>query len=219
MSSPFATECPKCGQRAPIVLRGLESRCSACGAPRFLLGGPNVSLAGQPARVGGAAASIVGLAVLVLGLSSSAGVWFLLQSIWPTHAVGWALAVPMAAASLLFGLLLLLGGSKLRRHGAERQQAVQLDAVKGLVQHRRGPVTAQEVAQALELPEAQADLLLTRLAQQAATDVTVDVDQQGRVAYDFQGEERRWRVLEEAALAEEEAEGALDTPAERLKRR
>lgn len=216
MSSPFATECPKCGQRAPIVLRGLESRCSACGAPRFLLGGPNVSFAGQPARVGGVAASIVGLAVLVLGLSSSAGVWFLLQSIWPTHAVGWALAVPMAAASLLFGLLLLLGGSKLRRHGAERQQAVQLDAVKGLVQHRRGPVTAQEVAQALELPEAQADLLLTRLAQQAATDVTVDVDQQGRVAYDFQGEERRWRVLEEAAELEEEAQ---DAPAERLKRR
>lgn len=215
MSSPFATECPKCGQRAPIVLRGLDSRCSACGAPRFLLGGPNVSFAGQPARVGGAAASIAGTSVLVLGLSSAAGVWFLLQSIWPTHAFGWALALPMAAASLLFGSLLLFGGSKLRRHGAERQQAVQLEAVKGFVQHRRGPVTAQEVASSLDLPEAQADLLLTQLAQKTATDVTVDVDAQGRVAYDFQGEERRWRVLEEEAEREDEASDA----AERLNRR
>ena len=46
--SPFSAPCPKCGQRAPIVLHGLDSRCAACGAPRFLLAAPNVSLAGQP---------------------------------------------------------------------------------------------------------------------------------------------------------------------------
>lgn len=214
MGSPFATECPKCGQRAPIVLRGLESRCAACGAPRFLLGAPNVAFAGQPSRVGGVAASIAGIAVLVVGLASSAVVAAVLQAIFHVPMLSWVVGLSMAAVTLLVSLLLLFGGSKLRRHGAERQQEVQLQAVKSLVQHRRGPVTAEEVASALELPQAQADALLTQLARETATDVTVDVDARGRVAYDFQGEERRWRVLEEEA--EVETEAAL---AEQRKRR
>lgn len=214
MASPFATECPSCGQRAPVVLRGLDSRCAACGAPRFLLGGPNVSLAGKPSHVGGTVASIAGLFVLVLGLSGAAAVWFLLQSLWPAQAFGWALGVPIATASLLFGVLLLFGGSRLRRRGAARQQDVQLEAVKSMVQHRRAPLTAQEVASALDLPEAQADALLTRLARETATDVTLDVDTAGRIVYDFQGEARRWRVLEE-----EEADGEAPPPAERVTRR
>ncbi len=200
--SPFASNCPKCGRRAPIVLRGLDSRCAACGAPRSLLAAPNVSFAGQPSRVGGAAATVAGTSVLVLGLSLSVGLWFLLQSIWPTHAVGWAFAVPVGAASLLFGCLLLLGGSRLRKSGTARQQEVQLEAVKAMVAHRHGPISASEVAGSLELPEAQVDALLTRLAREQSTAVTLDVDAQGRVVYDFEGEERRWRVLEEQADAD-----------------
>ncbi len=206
--SPFASQCSKCGQRAPIVLRGLDSRCAACGAPRSLLAAPNVSFAGQPSRVGGAAATLAGISVLVLGLSLSAGLWFLLQSIWPGHAVGWAFALPMSAASLLFGFLLLLGGSRLRKSGTARQQAVQLEAVKAMVAHRRGPISASEVAGSLRLPEAQVDALLTRLAREQATAVTLDVDAQGRVVYDFEGEERRWRVLEETAAAQDQATAA-----------
>jgi hypothetical protein len=216
--SPFITECPKCGQRAPIVLHGLESRCAACGAPRFLLAAPNVSLAGQPSRLGGIAATIVGTSVLVLGLSLSAGLWFLLQSIWPASAVGWAFAIPMAAASLLFGLLLLFGGSRLRKSGAARKQEVQLEAVRTMVQHRRGPISAQEVATQLQLPEEQVDALLTRLAREKATAVTLDVDAAGHVVYDFEGEDRRWRVLEEQAEAEGDREAA-EAPAERQKLR
>lgn len=212
--SPFSSQCPKCGQRAPIVLHGLESRCAACGASRFLLAAPTVSFAGQPSRWGGAAASIVGVSVLVLGLSFAAGLYFLLQSIWPMSAVGWAFAVPTAAASLLFGLLLLLGGNRLRRHGSEQRLSVQLDAVRAMVQHRRGPISAFEVASALKLPEPQADALLTRLAREKATAVTLDVDADGHVVYDFEGEERRWRVLEEEA---EESDARAQT-AERLKR-
>jgi len=204
--SPFASECPKCGQRAPIVLRGLDSRCAACGAPRSLLAAPNVSFAGQPSRFGGAAATIIGVSVLVLGLSLSAGVWLLLQSIWPAHALGWAFALPMAAASLLFGCLLVLGGSRLRKRGSDRQQEVQLQAVKAIVAHRRGPLSASEVAGALQLPEPQVDALLTRLAREQATAVTLDVDASGRVVYDFDGEERRWRVLEEADAQAEVAQ-------------
>jgi hypothetical protein len=203
MSSP----CPKCGQRAPIVLRGLDSRCAACGAPRFLLAAPNVSLAGQPSRVGGLMMSLVGVSVLVLGLAMSAGVWFLLQSLMPTRSFGWAFAIPTSALSLLAGVLLLASGSRLRKSGTAHQQAVQLEAVKTLVQHRRGPVSASDVASALELPEAQVDQLLTRLAREQATAVTLDVDARGQVVYDFHGEERRWRVLEEDAEAEQAQEG------------
>jgi hypothetical protein len=179
------------------VLRGLDSRCAACGAPRSLLAAPSVGLAGQPSRWGGAAASLAGLSVLVLGLSLSLGVLLLLQSIFPAHVIGWAVAVPMAAASLLFGLLLLFGGRRLRQHGTARQHAVQLAAVKSMVEHRKGPVSAYEIAGRLELPEPQVDALLTQLAREQATAVTLDVDAQGHVVYDFEGEERRWRVLEE----------------------
>jgi hypothetical protein len=211
--SPFNNACPNCGQRAPIVLRGLESRCAACGAPRFLLAAPNVSLAGQPSRVGGIAATIAGISVLVLGLSLAIGLGFLLSSLSPL--VGWGVAIPIAAASLLFGFLLLFGGSKLRRHGTEKQERVQVDAVRALVQHRQGPISALEASRALELPEAQVDAILTRLAQERATDVTVDVDERGHVVYDFEGEARRWRVLEEDVVAEE---AATETAERRHKR-
>lgn len=214
-ASPIASTCPKCGQRAPIVLRGLESRCAACGAPRSLLAAPSLSLAGQPSRWGGAAASIAGLSVLVLGLSFATGVWFLLQSLWPGSALGWAFAVPMAAASLLFGLLLVFGGRRLRKYGTARQQAVQLAAVESMVQHRRGPISAYEIAGSLQLPEADVDVLLTQLARAKATAVTLDVDADGHVVYDFEGEERRWRVLEE----QDEGPAPRDEAGRRAERR
>ena len=125
------------------------------------------------------------------------------------------MAVPVFGASLLFGLLLLLGGRKLRRHGTARHQAVAREAVSAMVQHRRGPISAREVARALELPEPQVDALLTELAREKVTGVTLDVDAEGHVVYDFEAEERRWRVLEEQAqVAGDDARAA----AERLKR-
>ena len=213
--SPFTSPCPKCGQRAPVVLRGLDSRCAACGAPRSLLAAaPTVSLAGQPSRVGGLVLSLAGVSTLVLGLALAAGVLFLLQSLMPTHAFGWALAIPIFAFSLLAGVFLLLGGRRLRSSGTARQQEVQLEAVKALVAHRRGPLSAGDVAISLQLPEEQADQLLSRLAREQATAVTLDVDARGQVVYDFEGEERRWRVLEEDADADE----AQEPPPERAKR-
>src|SRR4051812_43318037 len=138
LGGPMSSECPRCGQRAPIVLRGLDSRCAACGAPRSLLAAPNMALAGQPSRVGGLAASIAGVSVMVLGLSLSAGLWFLGHALAASTTLAWALAVPVFGASMLFGLLLLLGGTTLRRRGAARRQAVALEAVSAMVAHRRG---------------------------------------------------------------------------------
>jgi hypothetical protein len=106
-------------------------------------------------------------------------------------------AVPTAAASLLIGILLLLGGNKLKKSGNAHEQLVKLDAVRSLVQHRKGPISAATVASQLQLPEPEVDALLTQLAREKATAVTVDVDARGHVVYDFEGEERRWRVLEE----------------------
>lgn len=194
--SPLASPCPKCGQHAPIVLHGLDSRCAACGAPRFLLAAPNVAFAGKPSKLGGTAASIAGIAVLVLGLSVAVGLFFLLSAFLPP-AVGWGVAVPTAAASLLFGILLLLGGSRLKRSGTAHQQHVKIEAVRSMIQHKKGPISAANVASQLQLPEAEVDALLTQLAREKATAVTVDVDARGHVVYDFEGEERRWRVLEE----------------------
>ncbi|HXK19664.1 MAG TPA: hypothetical protein VNG33_17760 [Polyangiaceae bacterium] len=216
----MSSECPKCGQRAPIVLKGLDSRCAACGAPRFLLAAPNVSFAGQPSRVGGVAASLAGIGVLGLGASLSAGLWFLGHALSPSSTWSWALAVPVFGVSMLVGLALLIFGTKLRRSGSARRRAVELEAVSAMVRHRRGPISAYEVAQALELPEPQVDALLTELARAKATAVTLDVDAEGHIVYDFEGEERRWRVLEEQAedAAAEPAE-AHEARAERLKRR
>lgn len=132
----------------------------------------------------------------MLGVSFATGLWFLLQWLF-SAAVGWAFAVPIAVASLLFGSLLMFGGRKLRQRGVARRERVQLEAVKAMVQHRKTPISALEVATSLQLPEAQADALLTRLAREQATAVTVDVDAEGHIVYDFEGESRRWRVLEE----------------------
>jgi hypothetical protein len=179
-----------------------------------LLGGPNLALAGKPSRWGGTAASIAGVAVLVLGLAGALAAWLVLQSIWPAQAFGWAVAIPIAAISMLFGILLLLGGRRLSRSGAARRDEVELQAVRSLVAHRGGSLSAQDVARSLDLSEDRADALLTRLARETATEVTVDVDEAGRVVYDFRGEERRWRVLEDTAAAEE----AAASPAQRLRR-
>jgi hypothetical protein len=61
------------------------------------------------------------------------------------------------------------------------------------------------------------DALMTELARERATAVTVDVDDQGHVVYDFDGEERRWRVLEEEAAAAD-AEVAADAAPSRARR-
>jgi hypothetical protein len=179
------------------VLQGLEARCAACGARRFPLSAPSVSLTGQPARFGGSAATLFGIAVLVLGGSLSVGVLLLLQTIAPTTALGWAIGIPMLVASLFFGILLLVVGSRLRKHGSARARAVRFDALRALLAHKQRAVTPNEVARALNLSDADADALLTSFAREYPTPVTLDVGEDGQLRYDFSGTETRWRVLEE----------------------
>jgi hypothetical protein len=166
-----------------------------------------VNLAGQPSRVGGAVAAISGWVILVLGLCLAAFLGLLLQSIWPASFVGYAFAVPIAVTSLFFGLGLVFGGSRLKRSGTLAQQGARIDAIRALVAHKGGIVTAAQAAASLNLPEAECDALLTQLAKDPAQNVSLDVDDDGRIQYLFGVPEKRWRVLEEQAA---EAEGAAD---------
>lgn len=200
-ASSFSPRCKSCGQNAPIVFHGIETRCAACGAPRLPLG-PNVSLAGEPSRYGGLAAGLAGWAALVLGLSVSLGVLLLLQSIWPASFVGYAFALPLAVASLFFGLLLIFGGRHLRRSGQEKRLRVRRDAIRALVAHRDGSVTSAEAARALGIEEPEADALLTEMSRESTGTVRLEVDDDGTFRYDFRGADERFRVLEQQAEAE-----------------
>src|SRR5262245_36670091 len=82
-------KCSRCGQDAPTVVRGLETFCVACGAPRLPLAAMPVNLAGRPSKVGGTIARVLGWAALVGGLSAAAIVGALLQVIFPAGVAGW----------------------------------------------------------------------------------------------------------------------------------
>lgn len=202
--------CPHCGQRAPVVLRGLEAHCTACGGRRPPLAPQSLTLTGQPSRIGGTLATLSGALVLLVGLSLATFLGLLLQSIWPGSFVGWAFAIPIAAVTLFVGLGLLFGGRRLKRKGMDARRRVQLDAIRALANHRGGSVTALEAAKALDLPEEECDALLTQLAKDPRENVSLDVDDDGQIHYLFGIPEKRWRVLEEtareAALEADEAE-------------
>ena len=149
---------------------------------------------------------VLGSGVLVFGLSAALGLLLLLQSIWPGTVVGFAFGVPLAIVSLFFGLLLLLGGRRLRGHGARRQRSVELDAARAAIAHRNGMITAAEAARALDVTEEYADALLTELSRDANVEVNLEFEDDGRVRYVFGRPAERFRVLEEqAALAGEDA--------------
>lgn len=177
--------------------RGWEARCTACGARRPPLGHGNVTLAGAPSRLGGAAATYAGWSVLAVGSSLSLGAGLLLQSIWPASLVGWAVAVPLAVMTWFFGLSLVLGGRRLRQRGAARLREAQLAAARAYVAHHRGVVTAAGLAANTELTAPEADALLAQVAAEASHPVSIEVDPDGKLRYDFDADERRWRVLDE----------------------
>lgn len=203
----FGSSCPRCGKAAPIALHGFDGHCVACGAPRIPLTAPTVSLAGGPARLGGAAALFAGWSVLVLGLSVAVGLFLLLSSIWPGTLVGWAFGIPTAIVTLFFGLLLVLGGRTLRRHGARRRRSVELEAARAAVAHRNGVITTTEAAHALAVSEEQADSLLTELSRDSTVEVNLEFDENGRLRYLFGAPTERFRVLEDQAADRPEPDG------------
>ncbi len=212
---PHNARCPRCGQRAPIVLRGLEATCTACGGRRLPFTAKSLNLAGKGSRIGGAAARFFGWASILGGVSLAAFIGLLVQSLWPAGLLGYAFAIPILLISLAIGITLLVGGSRLGRHGAQREKSTQLEAIRSMAAHNRGVLTARQVARTLSLPEEQADAMLTELAKRPDERVSLDVDDDGNLFYLFgldseQLSEARWRIanpeLDAAVVAEAEAE-------------
>ncbi len=206
--------CAKCGQRAPIILRGIHAQCTACGAKRMPFTAKALNLAGKGSRIGGAAARFFGWSAVIGGTSLSAFIVLLLQSFWPEGYYGYAFAIPIVMLSYAIGIPLVMGGRQLGRYAARKEQSTQLDAIRSMAAHRGGAVTVRQVAQTLSITDRQADDMLTELAKDPDGNVSLDLDDDGNIYYLFGlgGEEleaARWRIanldLDASIAAETEA--------------
>ncbi len=177
--------CPRCRQNAPIVYRGVAAYCTACGAPRMPLAASSVTLAGKGSKVGGAIARVFGWVVLVGGLSTGLLVAGILQWILEGGVAGYVIGGPIAFASLVFGYLLLRSGKSLERHGTGEEKGARTRAIFALAQNRGGMLSAMDVAQALDMPHAEADALLTDLAKTASDQVSLELDDSGGIYFRF----------------------------------
>ena len=207
--------CPKCGQNAPIVLRGLEAFCTACGAPRAPFAADILNLAGQPARLGGYAARALGWGALGIGSFVALTVGLVAQAIGsmlvPGSWLGLAFGIPIALLSVALWLFGVIGGKKLHRTGEVQLQAAQRDALHALAKHQNGVVKTADAARALGIDEAKADALLGALAREPAENVSLNIDDEGHLMYLFGSAEAiRWRIKAEHAGITVEDREALE---------
>lgn len=207
--------CPHCGQIAPLVYRGVQASCSACGRGRAPLTSSSVTHAGQPSKVGGAITRVFGWFVLGGGLVLAAVLAFFAYLVAGASMAPWLLGLPVAFVALLMGWLLLRGGRELTASGDRAEHTTRRRAVLGIAAARGGVVTAPEVARALDIAVDDADRLLTRLAKEEMEHVSVDVDDHGNVLYRFGGV--RWpnevRVGEPTRVASPEAPATQEVSA------
>jgi hypothetical protein len=191
--------CPHCGQRAPIVHRGVLSYCTACGQPRAPFSATSVTLAGQPSKVGGTVASIIGWIVLAGGLMVAGTVGLLLQALFPAAVAGYGIGGMIALVSIGISVALLLSGRSLRRLGARAAQDVRDQAILALAAHKGGVLTARDVSLALGDPVTEADALLTDMTKRGDQAV-LEMDNDGRLTYRFPhvlpAVQQRWPAAE-----------------------
>lgn len=202
----------------PVVLRGTEAFCTACGRRRLPFAQDALNLKGKSAKVGGGAARVFGMIVWTFGFFLSALLGFVLQYFFPEMLAGYAVGGTIAFVTLLLGSLLFFGGRTLGKVGERAATEAQLRAIRGLARQRNGVLTAGEVARHLDIDSERADLLLTDLAGRADEDVGIDVDDDGNVLFLFDDPAaKRWRVrveksgLDPDAFAAEAA--AIELPA------
>lgn len=181
--------CPSCHQDAPTIVRGVRAFCTACGAPRPLLGSSAVNVAGKPMKVGGAIASGAGWATLIGGSVASLGAglltYFVFLAIGASTAgtVGLFVGGFLGLLTILISLSLLLGGRKLRATGVDDRRKVLEQGIFALAGRQRGSVTPRDVARQLSITEEEADGLLTDLAKKGDGRVSLDVDDDGTLRY------------------------------------
>jgi hypothetical protein len=182
--------CPHCRTDAPLVYRGVQAYCSACGRPRSVLSGASLTHAGKPARIGGAVVQVFGWAALVLGLFvalllggvvAAAGA---LTGLF-TATAGWVVGGLVALLTVIVFWALRRGGKKLEQHGDETLEQRREQALFALAANHGGVLQAEQVARSLEVPVEQAQELLTRLAKERQNEVGLEVGEQGELFYTF----------------------------------
>jgi hypothetical protein len=178
--------CPHCRQNAPLVYRGVNAFCTACGAPRMPLASKSVNLAGQPSKVGGTLARVFGWIVLIAGTLLGAGVFATCHSILgPDEIAGYVIGVPISAFSLVIGWLLLRSGKQLAKSGEDTEKSTRNQAIFALANTRGGVLTPADVARAIGITPPEADAILTSLAKEHPDHVSIDVDDNGTIFYKF----------------------------------
>ena len=181
--------CPSCRQDAPTIVRGVRAYCTACGAPRPLLGSSAVNVAGKPLNVGGRVASVAGWLVLFFGSMASLAIGGILSFILATLGASTAGVVGLSVGgffgviTLVVALSLLLGGKKLKETGASDRRKVLEQGIFALAGKQRGSVTPRDVARQLAIDDAEADLILTELAKRSDGRVTLDIDADGALRF------------------------------------
>lgn len=228
--------CPHCRRNAPILYRGLVSYCTACGRERLPFTGTSLNLAGKPSKLGGCLAGVVGWLVLAGGTVLSLLVGLLFQFAWPDSYAGIVAAIPVAATTLVIGIMLLMGGRKLEKSGEETQERTRDKALFAYASTHAGIVHPREAALALDMPHAEIDARLTELAKTYSDEVSVEFDDRGHIFYEFKALrpakpddfEGRLRVAEaenagkrvkiDEGDAEAEAEAELDAEEARARR-
>jgi len=176
--------CPNCKRDAPTVVRDLRVVCTACGAPRSVIDVPtSVNVAGQPSKIGGGIASVLGWLVLGGGALVALLLGALFQALMPTAAFGYVLGGIIVFLSLLVGMGLVFGGRRLQQSGTMREQGAREQAVFALARRDGGFITASGLAQAIAIPEPDADALLTSMAKRPDGRVTLEVEDDGTLRY------------------------------------
>jgi hypothetical protein len=181
--------CPSCHQDAPTIVRGVRAFCTACSAPRPLLGSSAVNVAGKPMKVGGALASGAGWATLIGGSVASVvfGLisYFLLLAIGAPTAgtVGLVVGGFFTVLTVIIALSLLLGGRKMSKTGVDDRRKVLEQGIFALAGKQRGSVTPRDVARQLSITDEEADALLTDLVKKGDGRVSLDVDDDGTLRY------------------------------------
>ncbi len=178
--------CPHCRQNAPIVYRGVNAFCTACGAPRGPLTNTSVNLAGQPSKVGGQVTRVFAWIVLVVGTMLSAGTLAACGAVVGFgSAAPFVLSVPLAILTWVLSYFLFKGGRSLEKTGEDRQRATRTQAAVALANTRGGVVVPAELARAIGVSEEEADRVLMAMAKENPEHVSIEVDDAGVIFYRF----------------------------------
>lgn len=203
--------CPRCRQNAPLVYRGINAFCTACGTPRIPLANTSVNLAGQPSRVGGTITRVFGWVVLVFGTLLAAGTFAACSSIVGAAAAApFVLAIPIALVTWVLSYFLLKGGKQLEQSGNDVQKATRTQAVFALANTRGGMVTAADLAHSIGITPKDADDHLTVMAKESPDHVSIEVDDNGTIYYRFNA--AHWSALASNPANWERAQGGHIAP-------